>query len=295
MKKGSRPNKIFNTPLAFHLLGTEVRPVAAVKEQGQPLPRKLIIPPGFYRFQGQSFALTREGMYRFRLPPEGNQQRVVYQKDVVSLLSAISWMTTHGSVDNPRSHRELRQWAQKRKLIVTCGRVAQFGHELLRSLGVPSRVVSTRTLEKLNTYDNGHVLLEVFLDGKWTLVDLDVNKMFQRRGRRLSLLEFVDAVAADDYQFENLSLSTPIAIGGFTEEGYDYSFWMETALPDAAHWRRWYRRIMMVPQIHGSEGACAVVDTPAKHRKAQRLCPEAGFQFLPRVEFEKEFYGSDTR
>ncbi len=281
-----------NAPLAFHLNGIESRPIGPVGGRGRPLPAQLVLPPGRYTVHGKTYRLHSEGLYRFLNPGVGNQQRIIYRKDPLALLSGIAWIASHGSRDHARPRTDWETLALREKVIITCGSVATLTVDILTRQGIPARVVHGKTLEALNTYDNGHVLIEAWLDGRWTLVDPDVKMLFRRGRRRLSLVEFSEASQTGDYTFERLSAATGIAVGCFEENGYDYGLFMETTFCNEACLRRWYKRIMMVPVIRAG-GKWCITGTPSRMRKAARLY-ERDFAFYSRAEYLREFYQPPT-
>ena len=63
-----KPVEKVNTPLAYHLCGVESRAFAAVAGKAAVLPAELVIPPGRYSVHGRTYALKREGLYRFIMP-----------------------------------------------------------------------------------------------------------------------------------------------------------------------------------------------------------------------------------
>lgn len=282
---------IQNEPLAFHLCGEHSRRIRPCAGSGVPLPDTLVVPPGRYLVHGRSYELRREGLYRFLNPAIDNQQRIVHRDKPLALISALAWIASHGSRDHAHPREEWAAIAQREKLIITCGSISAFGAGILQAQGVSARVVSASTLAKLNTYDNGHVLLEAKLNGRWTLVDLDVKTMFRRGRRRLSLLEFAAAARTGDYTFERLAAATSFAVGCFVEEGYDYGLFMETAFCTEACLRRWYRRVMMVPSIRADGGRFAC-GTPAVVRTMHRLYGDKNVRFLAPAEFRSRFYGN---
>ena len=96
-------------------------------------------------------------------PGKDNQQRIVYRRHIWALLSGLSWISTHGSLDNSTPHDELRRIVLTRKLVVTCGKISEFGCQILERVGVRAPLARATTLQKLNTYDNGHVWMEACL------------------------------------------------------------------------------------------------------------------------------------
>jgi hypothetical protein len=285
--------RIRNQPLAFHLCGLESCPIKPVNGPGKGLPSKLVLSPGRYTVHGKTYALSHEGLYRFFNPTLENQQRIIYKKDSFALLSAVCWVTSHGWRDEGKSPKQLQTIALREKVVIICGSVARLAVDILMEQGILARVVQAKTLDKLNTYDNGHVLMEAWLEGKWTLVDPDVKTMFLRKGRRLSLVEFSEASQTGDYRLERLSSATGLAIGSRTKNGYDHSLLMETTLCNEMCLRRWYKHIMRVPFIRGG-GKWFMTGTPAVAKRAEQLYgkPERIIECLPRGGFIKRFYKS---
>ena len=282
-------SRTINRPSAFHLRGRDVKNIAPCRGKGQPLPETLVIPPGTYHVHGFSYRLAKEGLYRFLYPGIENQQRIVYRRDPWAFISALSWLSSHGNRDNEKSINCKMRIALREKLIVTCGDMSDFGKHFLSEHGIASRRVATKTLDESNNYDTGHQLAEVKLDGKWILADMDVKVLFRRGGRRLSLLEAIEAVAQDDYQLEPLAQAAGIAVSNFTEKNYDYGLWMETRFFGQPAIRAWYRHIMGIPIIHHEGKSYFTARTDLQGRKVQRRWKD--LTYLPRADFIKRFYG----
>lgn len=282
-------SRTINRPFAFHLRGRDARNILPCRSNGQPLPETLVIPPGIYRVYGYSYRLAKEGLYRFFSPGIENQQRIVYRSDAWAFVSAISWLSSHGSRDDCKSIACKLKIAMREKLVITCGDMSAFGQHLLSEHGIPSRVVATSTLDELNNYDAGHVLAEVKIGGKWILADMDVKVLFRRSGRRLSLLQAVEAVAKDDYRLEPLAQAVGIAVSNFTEKNYDYGMWMETKFFSQSAVRIWYRHIMGIPKISQDGKTYFTTPTDLQRKKAQSRWKN--LTYLPRPDFIKRFYG----
>ena len=278
-------------PLAFHLCGTRVRAVKPVARRGRRLPSALVIPPGYYTVNGQTYEARREGLYRFLRPAVRNAQRLVYRRDLFALLSGISWLASHGSVHDRLTPEAWQRLALRRKIIVTCGNTSRFGQAILKKLGWRSRVVNASSLRGRNSYDCGHSLLEVDTGRGWLLVDLDLKTLFRRGARRLNLLEFIDAAADDDFILEPLAAATGTAIGGFTERGYDYDLYMETCFATGAQIRQWYRRIMMVPIVYEGGYGWYTTRKPEERHRAEQLYPDRPWHYLSREQFKTRYYG----
>jgi len=274
---------------AWYLYGVDTAPVLSleVPASAPSLPEGLIIRPGIYRVHDRIYNLEREGLYRFIRPGQDNRQCIVYRGDIEALLSALCWIHSHGSRDDSGKFEELKVLASKEKLIMTCGPYSNFTHRLLEEQGIKSRVVASRALYERNGYDDGHVLIEVYLDGRWVLCDIDQHVFFTNMGRRLSLLDLSLKIPSGDYRLEHLASSMPLAVSSFKEDGYDWGLWMETAIHSEETLRRWYGRIMMLPVISDAEGSfCA--GNEKDRAGIERLWP--GLKFLTVDEFRKRFY-----
>lgn len=280
---------IINQPLVFHLRGQAVINIVPCRAKGQPLPETLVIPSGIYSIYGRAYHLFKEGLYRvFNIGVE-NRQRIVYRSDHWAFASALSWLSSHGSRDDGKSISDKLQIAMREKLIVTCGDMSAFGQHVFSKHGIPARVVGTSTLDELNNYDNGHVLAEVKINGQWILADMDLKFLFRHSGRRLSLLEAVEAVAENDYQLEPLAQAVSIAVSNFTEKNYDYGLLMETRFFSQPAIRAWYRHVMGIPIIAQAGKSYCTASRNLQMGIVQRRWKNLAW--LTRPDFIKRFYG----
>jgi len=245
-----------NDPIVYHLTHDRAHKIDGISETAKiNIPNHLIIESGTYTFIDKNYSLDKEGLYRFVLINGVNEQRIVYKNNIDSLLSAISWIVSHGNSDAQKTNIELSKKALKEKLFITCGTVSIWANSLLDSLNIKSRIVMGMTVDKWNTYDNGHTLIEVWRTdyNKWVLYDLDNNSYFipTTGSVPLSLIEFSIAVMEGDYRIINLSLDTKLDVSNFTNSNeYNYNFFSEA---NNINIRDWYRRVMQVPLIYNAE------------------------------------------
>lgn len=247
-----KPVEVFDKgPLAFYNNKTNIQEIASTDQEGQELTNNLIIKPGLYKIFGQSYDLQQEGLYRFILPGSGNEQRIVYEHDVSSVISAIAWIFSHGNLDNGKKVQQLEKKALTEKLITTCGEISNFTQSILKEKNIDSRIVSGLTAEERNGYDDSHVMIEVKEGEKWKLYDLDNNAMFIKDGQYLNYLGFQELVATGSYEIEKLALDTKTAILGFKDKktGYDYSFYSEERFFSDESLKNWYKRVLQIPFV----------------------------------------------
>lgn len=262
------------------IAGDEVR---GADEESPQLPNTLVISPGTYRFRDKAFELREEGLYRFLDVGNQQEQRIVYENDLDALLSAIAWIVSHGNSDHVHSPGDQTELAKTRKLFMNCGGISPWGKHVLAEQGIRSRVVQSATLGHHNTYDNGHVMLEVYRDDMraWILYDLDSNCYFTRRGTPLSLIEFAYAVnGGHQYEIVPLANDTRLDVSNFKgKDDRDYAFVCERL---NAGPRQWYRRVMQVPFIDGT-----FFDQENRQR-IEDLYPSR--KYIDKAEFHRTFY-----
>lgn len=256
------------------------------------LPGELIIRSGIYNYEGNRYSLSEEALYRFVSPEVGNSQRIVYDGDLESLLSSICWIVTHGNTDDGKTFKQLLNKSLHSKLFLTCGSITKFAYDILSELNIKSRIVSGVQIEPSNTFDNGHVFIEIWNSkfSKWVLYDLDNNLYFVSRKDKipLSFLEFFNALEADQYDISYLSSDIRTDISNFkSSSGYDYGFWMETT---NANLRAWYRNIVKVVLIFDeTEGEYLFMDDVHKN-KVHLLSRH--YRYVDNALFMRKFYGN---
>ena len=276
---------------------------------------QLVIPPAVYCWQNVSWDLRgAEGAYRFFVSNRASAQRIVYNTSIVSLLSGIAWTSSHGSADgslypcdSPASCASLETFALTRKLSITCGNIAAFGKYLLtKYAGWDSRILNSHSLPPWNTYDDGHVMLEVAdVAGPgtgYTLVDLDNNLIpcDNETGLYLTGLDFYRRVhglgGGGGYTIAPLAADTPLDVSGFR----GYVFYSEFAIGTEVGLRHWYAHILgAITSIYFPKGSLQAFTCNNQSRTSHGCTPQdvaflATALGVPRIEpdaFERTFYG----
>mgnify|MGYP006412541085 FL=1 len=284
-----------NFPIVYHALNTKIKTIIPDKLNlnSKQIPDKLVIPSGTYIYYGNTYNLVDEGLYRFILPLEKNEQRIVFDgKNINSLMSAVTWIYSHGNSDNSKNIEELNFKALNSKIFGTCGTISIWIEDLLESNDIKSRVVQTLTLDDWNTYDNGHTMIEVYhVDlQKWILYDLDNNAYFLKNGIPLSLIEFIDVVKHDNYEIYLLATDTTLDVSNFVANNdYEYAFYAESVYANENTLKIWYKRVIQVPMI--SEDKFSYFTTNNVEERKQMESYASHHKFLPIDEFQSKFYG----
>ena len=283
---------IKENPTVHYLTKNTISEVVRSSEmESKDIPNQLIMRPGIYNFQGESYALKKEGLYRFTTDKSIKAQRIVYHKDVDSLLTAISWITAHGESDENKTVRELSEKALHSKLLLHCGAVANWANQLLKSLNINSRVVSGATLDFWNGYDDGHALIEVWREkwNKWAVYDINRHSYFTSKEGDvpLSLLKFSKSLILDDFKIMALSVGTSFEFSRHNGPDNTYSLDFKNEEININP-RTWYKRVMQVPLIFSeARSKMLFMNKKAKYRLEQFSDIN---QFVDEKEFLDIFY-----
>lgn len=202
-------------------------------------------------FQGKTYRVQREGLYRFMTLPTGLRNLISLrdEKSLLPLLMSLSALQVHGN-----RHDSEDPAAKRKRLIaepwvcLTCGNMARLASAVLSGEGYQTRLVACSTLEEPNRYNDGHVMFEVDWPaaGRWILVDADMGLLFRDGGQFLSAAEVAQRVK-DDQRPEFFVLAQKAAVLDpyfLRSDGYNYAleFRWQWATPEGK-WQ-WYRRVM---------------------------------------------------
>jgi hypothetical protein len=169
---------------ATYATGETEQTLAPVAPDVSTLPDKLVIDPGYYIVNGQPYDMTKEGVYRF-----DGQQRIVYKDSLETLMSSLAWIMRHGSTDNGLSPAKSVEVAKTRNLVRTCGYQSWTASYVLKSLGYTARPVALVNKD----YNGSHILVEVQVNGKWELWDLDYNAKPTVDGQATTIVDWAQS------------------------------------------------------------------------------------------------------
>lgn len=273
--------------LIFYNFKTTIEEIKTSDQEGVTLPNELIIKPGIYQIGGKNYAFQNQGLYRILWPEETNQERIVFDGNIEALMSAVAWIFSHGDLDNGQSFEKLEKKALTEKLITTCGDISAFVQKLLAQEKIESRIVKGMTQEEYNGYDDSHIMVEVKVDGRWRLYDLDNNAVFKKNGQYLNYYDFQKLVPSGDYEIEKLASDTGIAILGFKDKktGYNFSFYGEERFSSEETLKNWYKRVLQIPFIKEGNTYFYFVGDEKKVQSVMKNTKK-----ISQDEFLKKFY-----
>ncbi|MCM8821725.1 MAG: hypothetical protein NC831_02785 [Candidatus Omnitrophica bacterium] len=250
--------------------------------------------PLMVEFNGAVYRIEREGLYRFTIMTKSvrNLIMVIDENSVMPILKALSLIQIHGNRDQNFSLEEKKNLVLSRYWIsLTCGDIAALTQKILEDAGFKSRLVSALTTRSWNTYNNGHVLLEVFfpsLSG-WVLTDIDMGYIFMQNGALVSAIEFYRCVKENRQPDFVLLSKKEIDPLWLESNGFSYSHMWRTIVTHIPSKWMWYRRIF---QTFGMKENNRFIYL-AEGNDAKRVFQYRGHyaKVMPEKEFQKKFYG----
>ena len=142
--------KTRNKPVVTHSAfgNVDFLEIDSLSSESNQLPDSLFISAGKYKCYENTYNLKAAGVYRFIYPGIGNEQRIVHNGDIDTLLSSIAWVVTHGNSDTSLNNKLLLQKATQSKIFTTCGKVSRLANSILDKFEIKSRIVSGVTTDE---------------------------------------------------------------------------------------------------------------------------------------------------
>ena len=257
------------------------------------LPDSLVISPGIYQFFGQSFDCRVPGIYRFSKPQKINLQRLVFdENNAIHSALYFSLISCRGNSDDDLPHKA-EQYACNRLLAMTCGPLVNFTAKQFKKHGMICRPVSTHTLEPMNSYNNGHKLLEVWHPEmrKFVVVDMDKKCYFTDGIDFLNIFELTQKIHKKQ-SFE-LIKSTHVSMldwTGFKDQvtQFNYQFIEYAVYGTKEGIESYLRRICQVPIIQESNTTYVCAWNPEVAEKLNSI--NCNWTILTEDQFYDKFY-----
>lgn len=95
-------------------------------------------------------------------------------------------------------------------------------------LGYQARYAGAITHEEWNTVNDGHAMVEIYMDGKWVIFDLAFNTRFWHDGEPLNLREVAENL--ETVEIEYMAFDTSYDVSGLWYQGHSLSSLMEPML-----------------------------------------------------------------
>ncbi|MGD8563689.1 MAG: methyltransferase domain-containing protein, partial [Desulfarculaceae bacterium] len=284
--------KLYNDTVYFALnyQTTSIYPAQSTPS-APPLPQQLLIHPGQYSFNGNTYNLDKEGLYRFIDQHRHGVQKIVYKNQLDPLLSSLAWITSHGNEDDKLNLEQLLLKASQHKLVLTCGYNSFFACQILNSLGHKAISVAGAAISPENQL-RSHTLLEVYKAdlNKWVMYDLDLKVTVERNGTPLSFSELLPSLNKEEpLDFQRFTAATIMAfpLDPSTEKTSAFNILFSERLNTSAGVRSFYEENLKIPLFFdNNQGKWVFTDQKNKQRLLE-LNPN--YSFMDQAEFKKRF------
>ncbi|MDB1108059.1 hypothetical protein [Pseudomonas extremaustralis] len=254
---------------------------------------------GIYKIDGYNVDCRVPGLYRFKLPGRAYWLNRIIGKsvagvtDLYALMSAISWNQVYGEMHelspDPVSMTDSQCQAISNsghygKWRMRCGYVVRFLLWLLPQYGVSSRRIQLNTGLAFNGDTDGHVAIETYANGRWSLWDISNGLYFtDGNGLHLNTREVMELLRAGTdptvVQIDATHKWSSDAI-----DFYDMSVLCDAEVLTPDELMVWHKRVMQIPEIN----AVAWLP-PGTESKASWLAGR-GVQVVTEQAFNSMFY-----
>jgi len=256
-----------------------------VVEASAPMPGGFFVDPGVYELNGNSYDLSQgEGYFVIAQDGQVTRRGIIYQNDILAAVSGSAWAVADGGRDAALAQGNLNARAKYYTLSMLCGETVEWAKTNLRSLGIECRTVRTLTAEPLNNSYDGHVSLEVKVDGVWRWADLSNKLLFSG--------SVVDSVPAIVSTAERIA---PIAIDRVASSPYDASAFFQISDSERLAFAQ---RVLQVPGFDVGDGTTeffvpdSLYSTDDERVEIEiRLSSIASsYRFISKAEFAQKYY-----
>lgn len=244
------------------------------------------------KFYSKIYSIRREGLYRFILIPESIRNLISLRDEssLVPLLASLSNLHIHGNRNDGDNVEKLKGKLRTQPWVsIICWTISNLAKKILEEESFSIRMVETLTSENWNTYDNSHVLLEVFYPKrqKWILVDLDMGFLFKKNGKFLNTYEFWKCIK-EEIKPEFFILSKKEMDPFFlATNGFNYSLGSRWIFRDLEMKWNWYKRVFQTIGIYNIEKRKYTFFGP-KHKIKEYYGED--INILSETEWVKKFY-----
>ena len=136
---------------------------------------------GYVNFEGLTFDLRLDGVYRFYRLPEISEQRIVCKDGLFSLLKMLGYLWQYGNKDDDLTSDQLLQKLGERTLVLGCNSLSELSQQILNYYEIKSRLVACITCDPWNAQDDGHTLLEIKDENhQWFVYDPSFQRYFSK-------------------------------------------------------------------------------------------------------------------
>lgn len=155
------------------------------------------------------------------------------------------------------------------------------------------------TLENLNSFDNGHTLLELNIEGNWYLFDPTFSSWITHKGKRLNLVEASSLLKSGSTNIELAPALKPNGdqLGAYAPRTLRKAPRFESSLYFESQYFfpgsdlvSWYKRVLQLPAIHDGESWVFGFETEMEADRISAYSPS--YSAIPVGKLIEGFYQS---
>lgn len=179
--------------------------------------------------------------------------------DRLTLMASLCAMFQYGHEDRDLPMATAKAEMRRRRIRMQCGHSVQLVCSILDDLYIPWRRVHLLTADRPTNLDDGHVALEVYIDGGWRFIDISGGSCFtDHSGELLSTHQIVRQGVENCRQMRlaptelSTGVPTPNVIVSPTQESMKFNSrpYMDIALGSNERYLEWARRVWQIPGIY---------------------------------------------
>lgn len=274
------------------------------------MPTSLLVAPGKYKGyvynNGTMFLCamdwTQPGLYQLFIPlDEGGSgswanlhNRIVAGGDPLALASAVAALHVFGTVDSVMTPSAKISKMINSPVSCQCGESADVLVALAQQAGIPVRHAYILTADpNPNGYYDGHVLVEMKVNGVWKAFDASLNFVFRNRdtGDLMNLVEAVEGMSNGVTTYQTIA---PFFPGYQTTAAHAWNPWGWLQSYDAQDDAKRFnaaKRVYQIPFVGTAAGAPATgFLPPGTEGRASWVATHSGFSITTRDAVMAQFY-----
>lgn len=186
------------------------------------------------------------GIWRVFQPGEVQLHFIVGSGDMNTDVAMTQCLHYYGTPTRQQSVEDMFSESRFGRVAALCGGASVFVREILKILGHDARVITSLRGGNLNSYDNGHTVLEVMGEmGNWQVFDPGYGGWLTQEGEKLNLLRLHNSIDKGlALEFEPTSFRH---YGKFyASNGSDLTIELESKWMSPDEIIRWYRAVFQL-------------------------------------------------
>lgn len=252
---------------------------------GGAWPAKLVTGPFRYKHNNITYDLSVEGLYRLHVPAQNTTNIVVYNNDLIQLLSSLTYLIVPGQTDTTKTVGTVQSKAYTSRVNLLCEAACDFMKYQLSLLNIPARKVRVLRADTPNGFYDGHVMLEV--GANKMLCDAQLGLTFNNNA------SLKDVCPADN--ITNFTKLSAFKVYNPAETHYNnvyhHASTVDLFLYDEQAMLEFQRNIMQIPGIDHTDGLTYFY-VPAQHaaRTSWVLSLSAAYRVVDHATWLNMFY-----